>query len=64
MMEKTYYMLGIERDKSPELPAEERNMSTFVLLEDRAFGQAGRFPVFYNEHTGDYLEPDREAEEF
>lgn len=64
MMEKTYYMLGIERDKSPELPIEERNMSTFVLLEDRAFGQTGRFEVFYNDTTGDYLEPDRNKEEF
>lgn len=64
MMEKTYYMLGIERNKSPELPEDERNTSTFVLLEDRAFGQTGRFPVFYNNNTGDYLEPDPNSSEF
>ena len=64
MMEKTYYMLGIERDKSSELSLNERNTSTFVLLEDRAFGQTGRFEVFYNDATGDYLELDPDKEEF
>ncbi len=58
MMEKTYYMLGIERDKSSELSMEERNTSTFVLLEDRSFGQTGRFEVFYDDNTGAYLERD------
>lgn len=58
MMESTYYMWGIERDKSPELPAVVRNMSHFVLLEDRMFGNTAKFPVYYNVETGDYLEPD------
>jgi twinkle protein len=60
MMRACYYMIGIERDKNPDLPPEQRNMSQFVLLEDRAFGNAGRFDVYYDTNTGDYLEPARE----
>lgn len=58
MMRACYYMVGIERDKSLEDEI-ERNTSTFVLLEDRAFGNSGAFPVFYDRNTGDYLEPVR-----
>lgn len=56
MMRACYYMVGIERDKTLEDEV-ERNTSTFVLLEDRAFGNSGSFPVYYNRETGDYLEP-------
>jgi len=58
MMEKTYYMLGIERNKDPDNSEVVRNMSTFVLLEDRSFGNAGKFKVYYDNATGSYLEPD------
>lgn len=60
MMRACTYMIGIERDKDPELDEEERNTSHFVLLEDRMFGNNVRFPVFYNKETGDYLEPEGE----
>jgi len=63
MMRACYYMIGIERDKSPDLPDVVRNMSSFVLLEDRAFGMSGRFNVHYNMDTGDYLEPDLDVTE-
>jgi twinkle protein len=56
MMRACYYMLGIERDKTQDDEI-ARNTSSFVLLEDRAFGNSGRFDVFYNRATGDYLEP-------
>jgi twinkle protein len=56
MMRACYYMVGIQRDKTLEDEV-ERNTSTFVLLEDRAFGNSGLFEVFYNRETGDYLEP-------
>ena len=56
MMENCYYMLGIERNKDPDLPDDERNTSTFVLLEDRSFGNADRFKVFYNKESGSYEE--------
>lgn len=61
MMESTYYMLGIERDKSPDLPEVVRNMSHVVLLEDRMFGNTVRFPVYYDTETGEYLEPDQKT---
>lgn len=60
MMRTTYFMGGIERDKDPDLPIEQRNMSSFVLLEDRAFGNVGRFDIWYDKDTGSYLEPGRE----
>ena len=57
MMRNTYYMWGIERNKDPELPMKQRNTSWFVILDDRKHGRAGKFPVFYDTDTGDYLEP-------
>ncbi len=57
MMENCFYMLGIERNKDPELSEKERNTSTFVLLEDRNFGNSDRFPVYYNLADQSYLEP-------
>lgn len=57
MMEATHYLIGIERNKSTDLSEEERNTSQFVLLEDRMFGNVGKFPVFYDKMTGSYLEP-------
>lgn len=56
MMRACYYMVGIERDKTIKDDV-KRNTSTFVLLEDRAFGNTGSVEVFYNRDTGDYLEP-------
>ena len=57
MMENCYMMLGIERNKDPDLTEDERNTSSFVLLEDRTFGTTARFPVFYSIKDGSYLEP-------
>lgn len=50
-------MIGIERNKDPELTPKERNTSHFVILDDRKHGRSGKFPVFYDVDTGDYLEP-------
>lgn len=57
MMESTYYMVGIERDKSPDNEDVVKNMSWFVILEDRMFGNTVKFPVYYDVETGKYLEP-------
>lgn len=57
MSRACHMMLGIERNKDPELSEDERNTSKFVLLEDRSFGNVGYFNVFYNKETGEYLEP-------
>jgi twinkle protein len=57
MMENCFYMLGIQRNKDPDLSEEERNTSTFVLLEDRAFGNSTKFPVLYSPLDQSYTEP-------
>jgi twinkle protein len=45
-------MLGLEGNRDPALSREERNMRTLVLLEDREFGEIGRFKMFWDENTG------------
>jgi twinkle protein len=57
MMRSCYYMIGIERNKDPETPIKEQNTSYFVVLEDRKHGRIGRVAAFYDQATGDYLEP-------
>jgi twinkle protein len=57
MMRSTYYMWGIERNKDPDISNKERNTSTIVLLEDRKYGRSGYFKVYYDQDTGEYLEP-------
>lgn len=57
MMRSTYYMWGIERNKDPDISNKERSISTIVLLEDRKYGRSGYFKVYYDQDTGEYLEP-------
>lgn len=45
-------MLGLEGNRDPNLSAEERNMRTLVLLEDREYGESGRFPLYWDNRTG------------
>ena len=51
-------MIGLEGDKSPmdsdgsERTLEEKNMRDLVLLEDREFGQTGKFPIYWDYKTG------------
>jgi twinkle protein len=56
LMRFGHYMFGIERNKDPELSEAERNVSTFVLLKDREYGNVGRFAINYNPTTDQYLE--------
>lgn len=51
MMRSCNLMIGLEGDKSPDLTTEEKNMRQLVLLEDREFGQTGRFPVYWDKNT-------------
>lgn len=51
MMRSCNLMIGLEGDKSPELPLEEKNMRDLVLLEDREFGNTGRFPLYWDSRT-------------
>lgn len=45
-------MFGIEGNRDPNLTPEERNMRTFVLLEDREFGESGKFKLYWDMNTG------------
>lgn len=45
-------MLGLEGNRDPNLPSEERNLRTLVLLEDREFGEVGRFGLYWDSSTG------------
>lgn len=57
MMRAAYYLIGIERNKDPELSQKEINTSHMVLLDDRKHGRTGKIPMFYDVDTGDYVEP-------
>lgn len=52
MMRSCNLMIGVEGDKSPELPVEQKNMRHLVLLEDREFGNTGRFSLYWDKNTG------------
>lgn len=45
-------MLGLEGNRDPNLSNEEKNLRTLVLLEDREFGETGRFKLFWDRNTG------------
>lgn len=45
-------MLGLEGNRDPNLEPEERNFRTLVLLEDREFGETGRFKLYWDNATG------------
>lgn len=45
------YMFGIEGNKDPDLPEEERNVRTLVLLDDREYGEVGRFDLYWSSKT-------------
>lgn len=46
------YMFALEGNKDPDLPKEQRNIRDLVLLEDREFGEAGRFSLYWDDRTG------------
>ena len=45
-------MLGLEGNRDPDLPKETKNMRMLVLLEDREFGETGKFPLYWDDQTG------------
>lgn len=45
-------MLGLEGNRDPSLNPEERNLRTLVLLEDREFGETGRYRLYWDRNTG------------
>lgn len=49
-------MLGLQGNRDPDLPPEERNLRNLVLLEDREFGSVGRFGLYWDMNTGIFNE--------
>lgn len=45
------YMFGLEGNKDPDLPVEERNMRDLVLLDDREYGEVGRTKLYWDHKT-------------
>jgi len=56
MMRSCNMMLGLEGNKDSDLPVETKNMRHLVLLEDREFGETGRFPLYWNPETTQFVE--------
>lgn len=56
MMRSCHTMLGLEGNKDPDLPEEERNTRRLVVLEDRTFGATGYINLFFDTNTGLYHE--------
>lgn len=46
------YMFGLEGNRDPNLTPEERNLRTLVLINDREFGEVGRFKMYWDAATG------------
>ena len=56
MMRSCHIMIGLEGNKDEALPEETRNIRNLVLLEDREFGETGRFPIYWNKFSTKFLE--------
>lgn len=56
MMRSCNSMIGIEGNKDPDLPEDERNIRTLVLLEDRMSGASGKIPLWWNNKNGSFNE--------
>lgn len=46
------YAIGLQGNKDPDLPHEERNMRELVLLADREFGESGKVKLYWDNKTG------------
>lgn len=50
------YMFGLEGNKDPELPIEDRNKRILVLLDDREFGEVGECHLYWDRNTTHFNE--------
>lgn len=60
MMRSCNLMVGMEGNKDPDLPIEERNVRTLVILEDREFGSSEKIRLFWDRKTGLFSEIKKE----
>jgi len=52
MMRSCNLMVGMEGNKDPDLPKEQRNIRRLILLEDREFGSSGSVDLYWDSNTG------------
>lgn len=52
MMRSCNYMIGLEGNKDPDLPLEEKNVRRLKVLEDREFGVSTTVPLYWDHATG------------
>ena len=51
MMRSCNYMIGLEGNKDPDLPTEQRNLRRLIILEDREFGEGGVVDLYWDNNT-------------
>lgn len=56
MMRSAHLMLGLEGNKDPDLPEDQRNTRSLVVLENRMSGETGKVMLFYDKNTGAFNE--------
>lgn len=56
MMRSCHLMVGLEGNKNPDLPPEERNIRKLKILEDRTFGSTGVVKLYWDYHNGSFNE--------
>lgn len=56
MMRSANLMIGLEGNKDPDLPEEQRNIRQLVVLENRMSGETGKVALFYDKNTGAFNE--------
>ena len=50
------YMFGLEGNKDPDLPEDDRNLRRLVLLDDREYGEVGPTNLYWNKSNGLFVE--------
>ena len=56
MMRSAHLLIGMEGNKDPDLPEDQRNLRSLVVLENRMSGETGRVQLFYDKNTGAFNE--------
>lgn len=52
MQRRCHLMMGLQGNKDPDLPEDIRNTRWLSILEDRRWGNSGKYQLFYNKNTG------------
>jgi twinkle protein len=56
MQRSCHLMLALLGNKDPDLPEEIRNTRQIRVLEDRMWGSSGKYDLFYNKNSGQFVE--------